>query len=607
MKNLHLFAVLVSLPLFFGGCGGKAVAEGKPEEPVAETAPGLEGINFDELEEREGVHYLKGSDKPYKGKVFRLYKNGQKKIEANMKDGKPDGLTFGWHENGKKMQEVKWNEGKAEGLATWWYESGQKKLSGTFKEGKRHGLWTWWDEGGQKKSEISFIQGKAEEGSDVLWDGQVIRYKAEVKNEEPVAETKQVEEKQQEAEREKKREQMLQARFSRGLSNNDSKRRVRLPPPRGYKGKTDNSRKEAKKREGVNLEELEEREGIMYLKGSNNPYTGKSFFLERYGSSRLEGNYKDGKIGEENYKDGKMNGLQLWWHRNGQKQKEENYNDGKLVEGSTKYWNNKGERFKLEGVNILRLNFRGGLAYIKGSDVPYTGKVFSIGRHGGYSKNNYKDGKPDGLVVGWHANGQKSGEGNYKDGKMNGLWMAWYENGQKKSEANYKDGKLISAKAWNSRGERTYSREEAKKRKEARKEAARAKIREQMLKITLSAPEELEKLPEAVREKIREKMLKASSSPEDLFFTGFRVNKGDMIIKGVSENSNTARAFYKTLSVDQGLKENYKWAWIKRPQFDPRSLDRFAHFEIKGQNQNRSKGSSNNNFKERITLPPSRR
>ena len=60
---------------------------------------------------------------------------------------------------------------------------------------------------------------------------------------------------------------------------------------------------------------------------------------------------------EENYKDGKMNGLQLWWHRNGQKQKEENYNDGKLVEGSTKYWNNKGERFKLEGVNILRLNF----------------------------------------------------------------------------------------------------------------------------------------------------------------------------------------------------------------------------------------------------------
>ena len=80
-----------------------------------------------------------------------------------------------------------------------------------------------------------------------------------------------------------------------------------------------------------------------------------------------------------------------------------------------------------------------------------------------------------------------------------------------------------------------------------------------------------------------------------------------MIIKGVSENSNTARAFYKTLSVDQGLKENYKWAWIKRPQFDPRSLDRFALFEIKGQNQNRSKGSSNNNFKERITLPPSRR
>ena len=64
-----------------------------------------EGVDFDELEERDigsEIFYLKDSDTPYNGKVFRLYKNGQKKIEANMKDGKPDGLTFGWHENGKK-------------------------------------------------------------------------------------------------------------------------------------------------------------------------------------------------------------------------------------------------------------------------------------------------------------------------------------------------------------------------------------------------------------------------------------------------------------------------------------------------------------------------
>ena len=46
MKNLLLFAVLVSLPLLFGGCGEKeSVAETKPEEPVAEAKPELEGVN----------------------------------------------------------------------------------------------------------------------------------------------------------------------------------------------------------------------------------------------------------------------------------------------------------------------------------------------------------------------------------------------------------------------------------------------------------------------------------------------------------------------------------------------------------------------------------
>ena len=183
----------------------------------------------------------------------------------------------------------------------------------------------------------------------------VMEVKEEAKTEEPVAETKQVEEKQQEAEREKKREQMLQARFSRGLSNNDSKRRVRLPPPRGYKGKTDNSRKEAKKREGVNLEELEEREGIMYLKGSDTPYTGKRFTLYEFGKKKKEVNFKDGKKDglqmwwhengqkrhEENYKDGKLHGLDIGWHENGQKMRESNWKDGKRI--SRKYWNSKGE------------------------------------------------------------------------------------------------------------------------------------------------------------------------------------------------------------------------------------------------------------------------
>jgi antitoxin component YwqK of YwqJK toxin-antitoxin module len=138
------------------------------------------------------------------------------------------------------------------------------------------------------------------------------------------------------------------------------------------------------KLEGVNVEGFEEREGIFYLKGSEEPYSGKAFRLiegeglglENYkngkehglyeywpnwfdGVYRKEGeiNYKDGKAhglsvswyrnGQKesvsNIKDDKANGLTVWWHENGQKGYEVTYKDDEIVEGSEKFWNSKGE------------------------------------------------------------------------------------------------------------------------------------------------------------------------------------------------------------------------------------------------------------------------
>ena len=71
--------------------------------------------------------------------------------------------------------------------------------------------------------------------------------------------------------------------------------------------------------------------------------------------------------------------------------------------------------------------------------------------------------------------------------------------------------------------------------------------------------------------------------PEDLRFTGFRVNNGTMVIEGQSKDTNAAYAFYKSLSEAQGLQETYKWAWIKRPQVDPRKKDRTATFQIQSE------------------------
>ena len=128
--------------------------------------------------------------------------------------------------------------------------------------------------------------------------------------------------------------------------------------------------------------------------------------------------------------------------------------------------------------------------FIKGSDTPYTGKVFGLDeKNGERFEFLFKDGKRDGLSIGWYGNGQKGLEGNFKDGKRDGLRTEWYENGQKKHEINYKDGKrdglsigwhengqklgevnfkdnefvVGSEKYFNSKGEPVDSEEEARK------------------------------------------------------------------------------------------------------------------------------------------------
>ena len=143
MKNLLLLAI--SLPLLLGGCGEKATVE-----PVVEAKPEVEGVNVEELKERlvDGIFitYYKGSDTPYTGKIFNLYKSGKKEMEANYKDGKPDGLLSSW------------------------YEDGQKKLEGNYKDGKLDGLRVWWHENGQKSSEVKYKDNRRIRGSEKYWN-----------------------------------------------------------------------------------------------------------------------------------------------------------------------------------------------------------------------------------------------------------------------------------------------------------------------------------------------------------------------------------------------------------------------------------------------------
>ena len=122
MHPVPLLLIIVTLPLLLGGCGEKSV-------------------NVEELEEREYITYLKGSDTPYTGKAFTLYNNG--KMETNFKDGKEHGLKTMLYKNGQKGLWAHFKDGKPDGLALQWHENGQKQGEAYFKDGVQISVKFW--------------------------------------------------------------------------------------------------------------------------------------------------------------------------------------------------------------------------------------------------------------------------------------------------------------------------------------------------------------------------------------------------------------------------------------------------------------------------------
>ena len=116
-------------------------------------------INENSLIDRNGVKYQQDSQKPYSGKVFRLYDTGENKKEGIYKDGIQDGLQTEWYKNGQKMFEKNYKDGNRDGLWTEWYKNGQKRYEWNYKDEKLDGLFTIWYENGQKMFEKNYKDG----------------------------------------------------------------------------------------------------------------------------------------------------------------------------------------------------------------------------------------------------------------------------------------------------------------------------------------------------------------------------------------------------------------------------------------------------------------
>ena len=109
-----------------------------------------EPLNYELLEERDGVHYQKSTNEIYSGPVFNI----DGKSEGYLKNGKRDGLWKEWYENGQIKRERYFKDGVVDGLVTTWFQNGQKETESYSKDGRhdyRRG--SSWYESGMKRSE----------------------------------------------------------------------------------------------------------------------------------------------------------------------------------------------------------------------------------------------------------------------------------------------------------------------------------------------------------------------------------------------------------------------------------------------------------------------
>lgn len=112
-------------------------------------------INYDDLEERDGLFYEPGSKTPYTGQCVTTYPSGKLGMGGNIKNGLRDGEWLWFYENGNKKRYCMYKDGMKDGPSIFFYKSGGKKSEIIFSEDKNIRQ-TSWDEKGNKIKNPSF-------------------------------------------------------------------------------------------------------------------------------------------------------------------------------------------------------------------------------------------------------------------------------------------------------------------------------------------------------------------------------------------------------------------------------------------------------------------
>ena len=167
----------------------------------------------------------------------------------------------------------------------------------------------------------------------------------------------------------------------------------------------------------VKEEELIKKNGLWYLRGTTNLFTGMELDYHTNGIVKLQMTFTNGL----------PYGTNTVWHLNGNKQTEGEFADGKR-NGLWRMWFDNG---KPDKVGTFVNGKPDGLQVFW-----HTNQVKAV-------EWEYKEGMPHGKIKRFHENGELEQEGSYDMGMRTGEWFAWDKNGKKIRTALFEEGKLI--------------------------------------------------------------------------------------------------------------------------------------------------------------------
>jgi antitoxin component YwqK of YwqJK toxin-antitoxin module len=203
---------------------------------------------------------------------------------------------------------------------------------------------------------------------------------------------------------------------------------------------------------------LEEREGILYRIGSEEPFTG--IVTEAFPDTvRDVGETVVAR--ESSYVEGRLEGARVSWHPNGQMHRREI-----LVQGSAQ---GLVEEWTEQGILVLAQETVDGRPHgprrtWHADGTPESEATFTSGALDGVlthwfssgqmrMQRKYREGKQHGVSREWFEDGQLMIEGSYSDGRIHGPYRRWHPDGTVAVDAEYHRGQTIRIQVWSETGE----------------------------------------------------------------------------------------------------------------------------------------------------------